>query len=292
MNAPIRAIWICGTAAAFTLSAAPKSGMTKPAAAYASLPVSFEANLGQAESATRFLWHGNDRSLMLTRSGAVLRLPNGTLRMQLAGAQPSPEVAGVDELPGRVNYFVGNDPRQWRTNIPTYAKVRYRGVYPGIDLIYYGKGKQLEYDFIVAPGANPEVIQLTFDGADSIGVEGGDLRMRVHESEIRLRKPVVYQETPAGRRVIEAKYCLTGTQQIAFQVARYDRSRPLVVDPMLDFSSYLGGGGTGSCHGCRRQRRGQPIFDRPRFAVARISDRQPFAWFLWLDWGLCGQTES
>jgi hypothetical protein len=164
--------------------------------------------------------------------------------MELAGAQPSPEVIGVDELQGKVNYFVGNDPKQWRTNIPTYAKVRYRDVYPGVDLIYYGKGKQLEYDFIVAPGANPEVIQLAFDGADSLRVEGGDLRLRVHGAEIRLRKPVVYQETPAGRRVIEAKYSLKGPQQIAFQVGKYDRSRPLVVDPVLDYASYFGGSGS------------------------------------------------
>ena len=245
MNAPIRAIWIAGAVTAVsTLTAAPKNGTTEAAAAYASLPVSFEANLGQAESAARFFWRGNDCSLMLTRSGAVLRTPAGTLRMELAGAQPSPEVAGVGELQGKVNYFIGDDPSQWRTNIPTYAKVRYRDVYPGVDLIYYGKGKQLEYDFIVAPGANPEVIQLAFEGADSLRVESGDLRLRVHEAEIRLRKPVVYQETPAGRRVIEAKYSLTGPQQIAFQVERYDRSRPLVVDPVLDYASYLGGNGS------------------------------------------------
>ena len=121
---------------------------------------------------------------MLTRSGAVLRVPGGALRMQLAGAQPSPEVTGLDELPGRVNYFIGNDPRQWRTDIPTYAKVRYREVYPGIDLIYYGKGKQLEYDFIVAPGADTKAIRLAFDGADSVSLDAAGNLVQAVDSAI------------------------------------------------------------------------------------------------------------
>jgi hypothetical protein len=199
MSALIRAIWLAVAAAAvFALAAAPKSGTREAAAAYASLPVSFEAHLGQADSAARFVWRGNDCNLMLTASGAVLRMPDGTLRMELAGAQPSPEVAGVDELQGKVNYFIGNDPKQWRTNIPTYAKVRYRDVYPGVDLIYYGQGKQLEYDFIVAPGANPEVIQLAFDGADSLRVEGGDLRLRVHEAKFDCANRSSIRRHPPG----------------------------------------------------------------------------------------------
>jgi hypothetical protein len=153
-------------------------------------------------------------------------------------------MAGIDELPRKVNYFLGNDPKQWRTNIPTYSKVKYREIYPGIDLVYYGNGKQLEYDFIGAPGADPDLIRLTFDGADSLRLDGaGDLRFRMQKAEIRLRKPVVYQETAAGRRAIDASYSLTRHEQIAFQVAAYDASQPLVVDPVLDFASYLGGSG-------------------------------------------------
>src|SRR6476646_5227614 len=125
MNAPVRFNRILGVAAAtFTLTAAPNTSKVTAAAAYAGLPLSFEANLGQADPAARFLWHAEGCSLMLNQTGAVLRILDAVLRMQFTGAQQSAELIGVGELPGKVNYFLGNDPRQWRTNIPTYSKVK------------------------------------------------------------------------------------------------------------------------------------------------------------------------
>ena len=167
----------------------------KIVASYGNLPLSFEANQGQADSRVKFLSRGSGYTLFLTPSEAVLALrkdesrtqktegslstesepkskienPNlAVLRMKLVGANPQPRSIGLNELPGKVNYFTGNDPNKWRTNVPTYAKVQYQDVYPGIDLVYYGNQRQLEYDFIVKPGTDPETIKLAFDGVDSV----------------------------------------------------------------------------------------------------------------------------
>src|SRR5262245_28237018 len=135
-----------------------------PAVSYGYLPLSFELNQGQADPAVRFLARG----VTLAADGVALMLPDSTVRMKLIGASPAAEMVAVDELPGKVNYFIGSDPALWRTNIPTYAKVRYRGLYPGVDLVFYGRGRRLEYDFTVSPGADASVIQLAFEGADSV----------------------------------------------------------------------------------------------------------------------------
>jgi len=246
---PFRIGPVLGTfAVSAALFAAPNSSRpAAAAAAYAGLPLSFETNLGQTDRESRFLWHNSSCSLALTSSGAVLHVSDGTLRMRLRGARPSPEVIGIGKLPGTVNYFIGNDSRQWRTNIPTFAKVKYREVYAGVDLVFYGKGRQLEYDFIVAPGADPEPIRLDFEGASSVRVDdAGDLRFRMQTAEIRLRRPVVYQQTATGRRVVDARYSLAGHDQVAFRLAAYDPSQTLVIDPVLDFASYLGGAGAES----------------------------------------------
>jgi len=156
-------------------------------AAYGRLPLSFEANHGQTDAHVKFLSRGRGYSLFLTPSEAVLVLRkvegkrqeaiekdgpalspqhselSSVVRMKLAGANPQPQVAGVEELPGKVNYFIGNHSSKWRTNIPAYAKVKYEGVYPGVDVVYYGNQGQLEYDLVVAPGADPSVIKLAFD---------------------------------------------------------------------------------------------------------------------------------
>src|SRR5439155_646519 len=157
-------------------------------------------------------------------------------------AHPAPLVSGLEELPGRANYFIGNDPAQWRTNVPTYAKVHYREVYPGIDLVYYGNQRQLEYDFIVAPGADPQSIVLDFQGADRVEVNAkGELVLHTAVGSIRQQKPIIYQEIDGVRREIAGGYVLQGTNQVGFQVPAHDRSRPLVIDPVLAYSTYLGG---------------------------------------------------
>ena len=221
---------------------------------YGKVPLQFEENRAQADEAVRFLAHGPGYSLYLTSKDAVLVLAKTgkkagdepseavSVRMSVVGARSTAAVAGVDELPGKANYFIGNDPSRWRTNVPTYAKVRYSGVYPGIDLVYYGQQRQLEYDFVVAPEANPDDIVLGFEGADSVEIDAhGELVLRTAAGDVRQHKPVVYQEASGVRHQIEGSYVRKGTTRVGFKVAEYDRSRPLVIDPVLVYSTYLGG---------------------------------------------------
>jgi len=162
--------------------------------------------------------------------------------MKLLGANPAPAVAGVGELPGKSNYFVGNDPKKWRANVPTYAKIEYRDVYPGVNLVYYGNQRQLEHDFVVSPGADPKAITLAFEGMDGVAIDAlGDLVLRADGGEVRLRKPVVYQEQNGQRAVIPTRYVLKAERQVAFEVAAYDATKPLIIDPVLAYSTYLGG---------------------------------------------------
>ena len=221
---------------------------------YGKVPLQFEENRAQADEAVRFLAHGPGYSLYLTSKDAVLVLAKTgkkagdepseavSVRMSVVGARSTAAVAGVDELPGKANYFIGNDPSRWRTNVPTYAKVRYSGVYPGIDLVYYGQQRQLEYDFVVAPGADPDQIALGFRGANDIEIDAhGDLLLHTAAGDLRQHKPVVYQEADGIRQGIEGAYVRKSTTQVAFKVAEYDRSRPLVIDPLLAYSSFIGG---------------------------------------------------
>src|SRR2546427_1923700 len=137
---------------------------------------------------------------------------------------------------------MGSDPANWRTDVPTYAKVRYKNVYPGIDLIYYGTQRQLEYDFVVSPGADPKRIRLGFQGVDKLEVDAqGDLVLHTATGVIRQRKPVIYQEVEGARREIAGGYVLEGARRVGFRVAAYDARRPLVIDPALFYSTYLGG---------------------------------------------------
>ena len=229
--------------------------------AYGNLPLSFEPNQGQTNSQVEFLSRGRGYTLFLTATEAVLSLPKPTaaktnetedsgdttgvvLRMRLVGANPSPRVSGLKQLPGRSNYFLGNDPSKWRTNVPTYAKVQYEDVYPGVDLVYYGNQRQLEYDLIVAPGSDPEAIHLAFEGADKLqkGVQG-HLALHTAAGQVRLQKPLVYQETDGIRQEIPAAYVLNGGRQVGFEVGAYDADKPLIIDPVLSYSTYLGGNG-------------------------------------------------
>lgn len=161
---------------------------------------------------------------------------------------------GLGELPSKSNYFIGNDPKKWYTNVPTYAKVKYPEVYPGVDLVYYGNQRQLEYDFVVAPGADPKIIQLAFEGADRMETDPqGDLILHTAVGDVRLRKPQVYQEINGIRQAIPGSYILLpqslgenrdkGVQRVRFEVAAYDVSKPLIIDPVLVYSTYLGGSG-------------------------------------------------
>jgi hypothetical protein len=217
---------------------------------YGKLPLPFEANRGQTHKDVRFLSRGPGYSLYLTASEAVLVLakPDAkaqksvTLRISLVGAARTPTMSGIDELPGRANYFIGRDPSKWQRDVPTYGRVHYQNVYPGIDLVHYGKQRQLEYDFVVAPGADPKKIVLGFKGADKLKIDaGGDLLLHVAGSDIRQHKPVVYQDIDGVRHEIAGSYVRKGANRVGFKLAAYDASRSLIIDPVLSYSTYLGG---------------------------------------------------
>jgi len=168
--------------------------------------------------------------------------PTDVVQMQLAGARTGVEPSGVEMLPGTANYFVGSDASQWRTGVPTYAQVRYAGVYPGVDLVYYGNQRQLEYDFVVAAGASPKPIQLRFDGARSLKVDAaGNLVIAADNGEVAFQKPVVYQMEAGRRRPVEGEFRLLAHNRAGFALGSYDRSKPLVIDPVLSYATYLGG---------------------------------------------------
>ncbi|HXZ19588.1 MAG TPA: SBBP repeat-containing protein, partial [Candidatus Acidoferrales bacterium] len=232
---------------------APLSGAAKRRAieSFGKLPLYFEANVGQTNPAVKFLSRGPAHALLLTPSEMVLvargKEKAAAIQMKLAGGNSSPNVSGMDPLPGHTNYFIGNDPTQWHTNVQTYAKVRYESVYPGIDLIYHGNQQRLEYDFVVAPGADPRAIRMKLDGAEKLEITaGGDLVLHAGGTEVTYRKPVVYQpETGSradGKQFVEGHYVHKGEGEVAFEVPSYDPSRPLVIDPTVGFSTYLGGG--------------------------------------------------
>jgi hypothetical protein len=176
------------------------------------------------------------------RDGATAeRITYSVLRMKLRNANPDAAMTGMDELVGKSNYLVGNDPAKWRANIPTYAKVRYEGIYSGIDLVYYGNQRQLEYDFIVAPGANPNRIAFDVRGAKWIRLAAdGDLVFKMGKDEIRWHKPAVYQERDGAKQVIAAKYAVADGNLVRFEIAKYDATRTLYIDPLI-YSTYLGG---------------------------------------------------
>lgn len=168
---------------------------------------------------------------------------SAVLHVKLVGTNPAAEIFGLDELPGKSHYLVGNDPKQWRTNVPAYTRVKYRDVYRGIDLVYYGKQGQLEYDWVLGPGADPKTIAFGFQGADKIEIDtGGDLVLHTPSGQIRQHRPLVYQERDGVRQEIPGGYVLQGRHQVGFQVAAYDTRKPLVIDPVLSYFTYLGGG--------------------------------------------------
>jgi hypothetical protein len=215
--------------------------------AYAKLPLAFEQNQGQADARAAYIARGSGYSLFLTRDSSVLRLgaKRGTvLRTDLLGAQQA-QVNGEAELPGKANYLIDKDPKNWVTNVPLFERVRYAGVYPGVDLLYYGKQGRLEYDFVVAPGADARQIKMRIAGAEKLTVtKDGALEMVSGGRKLRWAAPVAYQSADrslqSSVRKVTANYAVRGSE-ISFVVGPYDRSRQLVIDPVLVYSTYLGG---------------------------------------------------
>jgi uncharacterized protein (TIGR03437 family) len=208
-----------------------------------SLPLAFEANFGQAKRECKFVASRPEYVLFLETSAAVLRHSRGSIRIAFVGARRDVSAEGEEPLSGTANYIIGNRPARWLTSIPMFSKVRYRGLYPGVDLLFHASGGELEFDLILAPGARPSVIQLGIGGASRIRIdEGGGLVF--DGSGLRLGKPLIYQEHHGGRRPVAGGYVLQGGGRIRLHVPEFDTTLPLVIDPVLSFSTYLGGSGT------------------------------------------------
>src|SRR5882724_2761946 len=244
-------------------SAARTSSASLPSAQVFGLPMQFEKNDGQTDRQVEFLARGPGYTLFLTPTQAVFSLSSvkrstaekkragrhergdlATLEMDLLGANPHPSVEGLDELPGKTSYFLGNKPEDWHVGVPTFAKVKYHHVYPGIDLVYYGNQRQLEYDFIVAPKADAKRIALKLDGADRLEVNSqGDLVAHMNGTKVSWHRPFAFQETETGRKEIPARFTLKKDRRVGFEVAAYDWTKPLIIDPALVYATYLGGTG-------------------------------------------------
>lgn len=214
------------------------------------LPVHFEANEGQTDPRVRFLARGAGHSLFLTPEGAVLVLaptgsgPRSVVRMRIAGGNPAAQIVGREPLSGRSHYLLGSDPNNWHTGVPHYARVQYEEVYPGIGVAFYGEAGTIEYDFMVKPGADARRIRLRFDGAKRLRLNGqGDLLIETPAGVMVQRAPAVYTEEHGIRRSVAGRYVLGGRHEVAFAIGDYDRTRRLVIDPVLSYSTYLGGSG-------------------------------------------------
>jgi uncharacterized repeat protein (TIGR01451 family) len=218
------------------------------------LPLIFEPNQGQADPRVRFLARGAGYSLFLDATGAMLAMQTAHasagrseqfVGMKLVGANPAAATAGTDPLPGKSNYILGNNPRQWHTGIPQFSGARYQSVYPGIDLVFYGNQGRLEYDFRVAPGADPSQAELQFDGATKLELSGGDLVLTgKDDGGLRLEAPHVYQRDGDRQKPVAGRFVLRAANRVGFEIGPYDRGRELIIDPVLDFSTYFGGSGT------------------------------------------------
>lgn len=247
---------------ASTPIAAPKA--TSACTVLPALPLSFEPNVGQTDERVRYLARGNGGTAFLTDDGLVLALPAGVreeghpgadslapesrgrdvLRMRFFGTGATRRIAGERELPGKVNHLRGQDRSKWRRNVPTFAAVRYANLYDGIDAVFDGADGRLEYDFVVAPGADPDQISVCFEGQQRIEVdEDGELTLSMTGGDVRQYRAQVYQEGRRGLEPVGVRTTLRGTAEVKFELGAYDETRPLVIDPILTYVAYLGGGG-------------------------------------------------
>jgi hypothetical protein len=242
---------------------APKVNTTQAAKLqtnYSKLPLSFEPNQGQTDERVKFISRGDGYALFLTPTKVVFHLtrikdqPENTkfgklekigeslIRVQFGNSNPKPDIRGLDLLKGKSNYLIGKNPKKWKTNIPQYAKVRYEQIYPGIDLVYYGKNQQLEFDLVISPEANPKAIRIRFAGIKKLSLDdSGSLILHAYDGELKMNAPHIYQEINGKRQEITGGYVLKREKEVGFQVAAYDKAKPLVIDPVLCFSTYFGG---------------------------------------------------
>ncbi len=247
---------------------APKAADSSAASGVASAPpLRFEPNQGQSDPRVEALARGDGYWLFLTSRAAVLALrdpgqppvarrPGATridttvLRMEWVGGNAGARVAGEEELAGTTNYLMGATPGQWHTGTPAYARARYREVYPGVDLDFYARQGRLEYDFRVAPGADPAAIRLRFAGATGMEVDGaGDLVLHTATGDVVQRAPEIYQQAADRREAVQGRYAMLGDHEVGFEVDAYDHGRPLVIDPVMVFATFLGGTGFDTAYG-------------------------------------------
>ena len=222
-----------------------------PKVEHGQLPLSFELNEGQAGAEIKALSRGNGYGVLLTADEFILSLTrdakerSSVLRFKLVGGNTAPVVSGDDRLPGTVSYFTGNDRSKWRSNIATYAKVKYDEVYPGIDLVYHGNQRELEYDFVVAPGADPSNIRLAVSGATQVKLgNDGELLLDTDSGTLAHSKPVIYQNIGGRRQLVSGAFRLDAKNRVGFELGAYDRQYELVIDPSIGFFTYFGGTGT------------------------------------------------
>ena len=216
---------------------------TAPAAA---APLLFEANRGQVDARVKFLSRSSDSALFLTPTAAVLTTRQGSTiasaRMEFVSANGAPIIRGDDVQPARTSYFLGDDSSRWRTNVPAYARVEYRELYPGVNLVFYGRERQLEFDLLVAPGAEPRRIAFRFRGTADVKIDrNGGLSQRIGDREIVMHAPAAYQEIDGKRRQVAARFVIRKKNVVAFRFGSYDKQRALIIDPVLSYSTYLGG---------------------------------------------------
>lgn len=215
-------------------------------AAYGALPLAFEANQGQSDPRVKYIARGNGYTTFLTANQAVFAVSSAAqsarIGMQLLGANSDAEIAARNELPGRINYYIGNDRSKWQQGVKQYSAVTYREVYPGVNLSFHGNQRQLEFDFIVSPGANPAPIEVGFTGTRTIATDAaGNLMLSSAAGDVMLHKPVAYQEKNGQREPVDAGFVLQANNKVGFELGRYDHSRQLVIDPSVVYASYLGG---------------------------------------------------
>jgi hypothetical protein len=212
-------------------------------------PLAFVPNRGQADPEAQFVARGDGYALALAPTQALLSLQGAernavlSLRMKVLGGNRAAQPATVSPLPGQSHYLVGNDPAAWRTGLPRYGAVRYDGIYRGVDLVYHGADeRQVEYDFVVAPGTSPKVVRLRFEGVSGLSLDGaGNLVLHAPGGDVTWKAPVAYQEVRGARHEVGARYVLGNKGEVGFKVARYDGRRPLVIDPVLVYATYLRG---------------------------------------------------
>ncbi|MBF0457671.1 MAG: SBBP repeat-containing protein [Nitrospirae bacterium] len=225
------------------------------AASYGKLPIAFEANEGQVDPKVKYIAKGQGYTLFLTPKEFVLsmaahdgvkdKIKTAAIQIKFVSTGAK-TITGVDELPGSSNYFIGNDPEKWRTNVPAYEKVRYEEIYHGIDLVVYGNQRQIEYDFVVGPHADYKQIAFQVNGAKRLSVDkdGSLIIASKGGSKMLMHKPLVYQETDGLRQEVRGRYSVSKGNRVSFNVAAYDKTKALVIDPTLAYSTYLGGSGS------------------------------------------------